>query len=60
MNVKHHNVLPPEDLVVILDSYSGKRSQAMGYLNRLVIVVGIMLGVRPTEMAEWTVDQFIE
>lgn len=58
MVVKHHNTLPRDDLIKILDHPICDPKQAVGYVYRYIISFGIALGVRPTAMWELTISQF--
>ena len=56
--VKGHNVLPREDIKTLLTSTECSSSTPAGYLNRLVLVVGITLGIRPSGMWLLRLSQF--
>jgi len=55
---KQKNTLSKENVFTILNSFTCNPNHADGFLNRLILVVGIALGVRPTEMVHMTMDQF--
>jgi len=55
---KQHNVFPRSDVIHLLNSKSCSKSTPRSYINRLVIIVGVSLGVRPTALHELEMHQF--
>lgn len=53
-----HNMFPQQDIIKLLKCKACSPATAEGYLNRLVLIVGVTLGVRPSAMVNLTVDQF--
>lgn len=56
--VRTHNTLSRSDIVALLDHTVCGPKESKGYLNQLILILGIKLGMRPTEMHEPTLDQF--
>lgn len=56
--VMHHNTSPRSDVVCILDQEIRNPCNSQEYIYLFVIAAGIALGVRPTQMWEFRVDQF--
>ena len=52
----HKNMLLKKDFCQLLNSTACDVSTPDGYLNRLLLVVGVCLGVRTTEMSEMTIE----
>lgn len=46
-----HNVLVLPDIKKVISHRVCAMSHASGYLNRLVFVIGLMIGLKPTAMA---------
>lgn len=56
--VNHHNTLPKEDIICILNHAISDPQKALGYIYRLIISFGIALLVRPTTMWNLTKTPF--
>lgn len=56
--VVHHNTLPRDEIITLLNHNVCSRLRPTGYLNRLIFVVEVMFGIRPTAMVEFTLNQF--
>ena len=54
----HKNTLSMKDFYQLLNSTARDVSTPDGYLNRLLLVIVVCLGVRTTEMSEMTIEQF--
>lgn len=52
------NPFSRSDTIILLDRAVCIPKESTGYLNRLVLVLGITLGIRPTAMHDLTLDQF--
>lgn len=53
-HVVHHNTLPREDVIVLLDHNVCSMTHPIGYLNRPISVAGVMFGVRQIAMVAIT------
>lgn len=58
MNTKSHNFLLNEDIDTIFQSPSLSKNTPKGYQTRLVVTVGILIGMRPTGFSPLLVSQF--
>jgi len=55
---KQHDVFPREDIIHLLQSKSCSKLTPKTYINRLVILVGVTLGIRSTALHELEIAQF--
>jgi len=52
------NTLSKKDFRTLLNSPSCDKNTSSGFMNRLILITGLTLGVRTTEMVHLTLDQF--
>lgn len=57
-NERPLDVFPRRDIIKLIKCDACSPKTPLGYLNRLVLIVGISLGVRPSAMVNLTMDQF--
>lgn len=58
MTFQHHNVMPHWNIIRVFD-HAVCMDGITGFINRLILLMAITLGIRPKAMAELTVDLFI-
>lgn len=55
---KHHNTMVLSDIKKLLCHPVCSEKTASGYLNKLVLTFGLLLGLRPTALSQVVLDQF--